>query len=371
MLKSANNLKAIFFLVLIAYATLILTGYKRYVVWDQIVDHYKDELNHISTDYYCKTKMEIALRSENKIIKLVQLSDEQLSQKCNTIGGSNIENSRFNENDFNRTSHFHRVRLMIMKPIVETALLTGLNIHSLFTFVCIILIFAMSLLLSMKSFKLNFNKFRLFSAAMICVSIAMNGRNLFSFLGLSFLLYSMTIPTMNSSKNRLVFWTSVGLAMLFSNVSSGINTYILVFFIIWLWMNQKIFIPFGLVDYLLLTAILIGQSYWVLTGLFKNISFYGDNIFLSPFLMLNHGFGKHLFAPESLALALILGLFYYNYKEKIHSRRKNLNSFQLTYIMGSSLCLVAGLFGYSILSLSIVFSLLLGSDLTLSSFNQK
>lgn len=371
MLKSLNHLKATFFLILIIFVTLVSTGFKKFIVWDQIIDHYKMDLMAISDDYYCKSKTENALRSKNTVFKLARITDDELTLKCQFAAVNTIKKTSFDEDDFNQTAHYHRVRLLILKPIIRAATLTGLNVHSLFTWACVILIFAMAFLLSLKEFKLSMNKFWFFCAAIICISMGMNGRNLISFLGLSFIIYAMSFTSMESKKNRLIFLTSVAFAMLFSNVSSGVNTFILVFFIMWLWLNRKIFINFPLISAMLLAAILLGQLFWVLTGLSKNISFYGGDIFISPFLMLQHGVGKYLFSPESVIMAVILGLFYFKYKAPIHAQKKKLHLFQRTHILGSVLCLVAGLFGYSILSLSIIFSLLLASDLLPLSIQQK
>jgi hypothetical protein len=370
MLKSSRSLKAVYFLTLGAFVFLILSDYKRFVVWDQIVDHFKNDLGGISEEYLCKTKMEITLRTTNRLLKIDRITDEMLAHKCNEKEIKRLDDLEANEkslvevdNSFRLANLSHWVRFKIMSPLIVAATLTSVNIHTLFTILCVVGIFLISILLSSKEFTLHKGKFYLLATAIMGVSLSMNGRNLVSFFSLSLLVYAMSFKSTIAAKNRIVFLSTVALAMLFSNVSSGINLYILVFFAIWIYLNREILDGFSFKHFLLLTLIILVQSFWVAAGMLKNFSFYGGNILLSPFFMLKHGIGKYLFAPQALILIFILSVFYYKFRNQIQVKKKRVSFFQRTYLLGASLCLAAGLFGYSILSLTIIFSLLLATDL--------
>lgn len=127
-------------------------------------------------------------------------------------------------------------------------------------------------------------------AFFLILSLGMNGRMSFSFLGASGLLWiesnRQKIPSSPFLFSFLLF-----LSLWSSSVSSGVFSivYVATGFLLWMLTRQHGFRPL-----LGMWAILVLSLPWFLAGITKNLAFYGGFDLFAVYRMLEHGLGKFL-----------------------------------------------------------------------------
>lgn len=362
---SSQNLvlRSIFIIFTLLFIAVLATNYKKFLVWNQIVDNYKEDLLSVSQNYYCEARHELNSRSVVNLLKLGYLKNDTPPVDCKGL----LEEEALHENQIDKscqpitdgslsnTCLSHLIRVKILSPVINLAMHLKVSIHTVFTIFCFFVIFLIAALLSTDFLIFNARKFYLFSCFLMTVSLFMNGRNLLSYLSLSFLLFAMTFQSLNERKEKLYFISALFFAFLFSNVSSGVNLYIWLFFLIWSLNNLKLFKSLVWFEKFPLVLIFLMQLFWVLAGVSKNFLYYGGNLMTSPWLMLNHGLGKYIFSLYGVVSILILSVLFFLTRKKISQFGFDLWILTTPFFLGLILCLLTGLFGYSILSMALIY----------------
>ena len=251
----------------------------------------------------------------------------------------------------NLSSEAHLLRYLLVYPIFVLSDQTGLNADYLFRLLCFVMLFlTIRHCTKMADYYLQKNELYFiicFALLFLLLSAFMNGRIIFAFLGFSYLLLSVQ----NWEKKQL---SNLGLCLrifpvlFLCSVSSGTFLSCLLGLILWsvVFVNRpkKSLYLYGFMLLVVLSPV-------VNLYVFKNINFYGGGF--SGFVnMLNHGAGKifHLVDFASLTLIILIiahlsvigiALLYYEKKYRLH-------------LLFTASCMVAGLFGYSTLSLAII-----------------
>lgn len=325
----------------------VVNGNKRFLVWSQVLNVWNiDSYENISND---KLKERI-YRSPKKFFLIPPRAEDyrDISLPVKTIN---------NETDFQLkiAQIVHIPRKLIMWPIVNFANSLKIDIHSLFSWVCLFLLMGSSVLLALKNNILNKDLFLLNLGALTTLSLPMNGRLLLVFTGVSLFWY---LKNQYSKLSKISVSLLVFFALIFSSVSSG--TFIVLHAVIlsWAlinWSNTKaieklaIFSPF-----------LISLPF-LFIGIFKNLLYYGGGI-ESILLMLEHGLGRYFtnYIGIGIAVALLGGIFYFRKYFKLTS--KNLNFWIIV------ISIFAGMYGFSSgLSLAPLFMVIFSEKYILGS----
>lgn len=251
----------------------------------------------------------------------------------------------------NLFSEAHLLRYMLVYPIFVLSDQTGLHADHLFSVLCFVMLFlTIRHCTKMADYYLQKNELYFiicFALLFLLLSASMNGRIIFAFLGFSYLLLSVQ----NWERKKL---SDLGLflrlfpVLFLCSVSSG--TFLSSLLGLMLWSVVYVSRPKRWL-YLYGFMLLVVLSPIVHLYVFKNINFYGGGF--SGFVnMLNHGAGKifHLVDFASLTLIILIAvhlfvigilLLYYQRKYRLH-------------LLFTCSCIVAGFFGYSTLSLTII-----------------
>lgn len=245
-----------FNLLFILYAIVVFLGLKQYSIWTQITDVF----------------------NENTNVDSIMLL-----------------------NSFNA----HTLRLLLMLPIIKIADSLSIDSDFLFSIVVFLNILGTSRNLIQIEAKID-NKtpnYFFISFFMILISLVMNGRTSFSFLGISIILKIITEFTRNSvSLFKLLTHIIIGLIL--CSVSSGSFSVALLSVIIFL--SSLFFkknVPFKNKLILFILIIVVSVPVVALMVIFvnKNLEFY-DNSYIN---MLNHGAGK-IFNNSIILLVLLI-----------------------------------------------------------------
>ena len=245
----------------------------------------------------------------------------------------------------------HLLRYILVLPIFLMSDIYNIDANSIFRFVCFLNIFLITCnCITITRFYNNKNGALFvfaFGLFFLFLSIFMNGRMLFSFVGYSYLL-SLFHRWNYGEINNLGLYTRFLPALMLCSVSTGTFLLCIVSIIVFSFgqsqRSKKIY-------FLYLVFFVSVLSPLIMLYLFKNINFYGGgfNGFLN---MLNHGVGTifHTFdvlvtmllVGNLLLLIILMGIIYF--KTKTYK-------FLILFATTGVLC---GLFGYSTLSMSII-----------------
>lgn len=349
---NSRFLKVISSIIFVLFVTLVLTGYKRFVVWPQITDYYTYILSTGNPHLYCETLVEQKMRLSSGLIKIEKIDSEKVNEACQktNLKGSVGEDHPIGpivEEDLAKFSHM--IRIGLFYPIIEIALTFGLNVHLVFSIFCLLSIIFMSFILG-RLFSNTWLAMQIYIVFFCLLSLFMNGRMIMSYLSIAVLIWALNSPSFDfrKTKDLLLYLSSVFVAMALSNVSSGINVIVLILFLyhvvstlrhrslpLWTWIS--------------ISLICLFQAIWAGVGLAKNIVYFGGNIFEAPLKMINHGLGqltKFSFALPILLLCLpLLAFLAIKFHKYFHD---NIGVGFLVFIAG-------GLFGLSVLSMALVF----------------
>lgn len=245
-----------FKLLFILYAIVVFWGLKQYSIWNQITDVF----------------------NENTNVDSIMLL-----------------------NSFNA----HTLRLLLMLPIIKIANSLRIDSDFLFSIVVFLNILGTSKNLIYIEAKIDNKKPNYFfiSLFMILISLVMNGRTSFSFLGISIILKIITEFTIKSiSLFKLLIYLIIGLIL--CSVSSGSFSVALLSVVIFLSsLFFKKTVPFKNKLILFILIIIISIPVVALMVIFvnKNLEFY-DNSYIN---MLNHGAGM-IFNNSIILLTLLI-----------------------------------------------------------------
>lgn len=361
-MKLDNFFSILTILVVSVFAILVATGYKRFVVWPQITDHYRTMIYSQNPILLCTTIEEQKLRLSQKLMKLEKVNLNEIALKCGaeTSGFAKEVIAKEEDDSFYGllTSISHNVRLGIFYPIITAGVLLNTNIHLIFSIVCILCILLTSYLLG-QLFEGANTRFavKIYLLFFSFLSLFMNGRILISFLSIAFLLWAIrALPFQVKSRARApIFVLSIFFSFILSNVSSGTNLIILALFLFYLltelrFKNISTWTCFGI------AAACIFQFVWVIAGLAKNLKYYEGDLLGLPGRLFGHGVGqltKYSFAIPTLTILALIGAFL------IYKYKRNL---QNILWMGLLMFTLGGLFGFSVLSGTLIFILTLGLE---------
>lgn len=264
--------------------------------------------------------------------------------------------------------HPHGLRYLLTYPVFVVSHSLGIRFDYIFSIVCMVLVALVAhvthriRIITLHPADNSFDKF-IISSLYICISLVMNGRILFAFLG-----YSLSILLFVSASNtrRFNFFKSfliLGISSLLMSVSSGTLSEfylycIAIFFLIILQSARSGKLYFGEVGVII--SIIIVLFIFIdpfIIGIEKNIAFYGGGP-QGLIHMLSHGFGKlfsmisPLFLVIVFPILLLVGLLICKFFKKV--------PFDIfTIATALIVACAAGAFGYSVLSLAIVPTLAL------------
>lgn len=335
---------------------LVLSGYKRFVVWPQITEDHYGLLSDFNDKFLCMTVSEQRARmNKDDILKLEKVDMSALVANC--ADANQVVEPPQEEPDgpviTGISAYSHKIRTFLFTPIIWIGAYLNVSIHLLYTLCCIGIIFLSGFLLSRLFTDKEESKtaFYAYVGFLSGISILMNGRILLAYLSVSILLWALFTRSkdLEDPKKVLPFSFWILLSFIFSNVSSGVNVIVLLIFVLHVLFNCKIKkIPRN--GWILILAVTAFQLFWVVAGVFKNIGYYyKGNILEAIVNMLSHGAGKFFKNKLALAVSAVLvipvGVVAYRCR----------HLFRNTLLMGFLLFLAGGLVGISVLTVTFIF----------------
>lgn len=306
---------------------------KKFVVWSQIVHCPAEILRDDSS---------ITVKSSAK-----ELNTEKSPGKEPSTN-STADSTKFSYAYFKLTDKYiHLPRLIVTYPIIKLHNLTQIHYNLVFTYFCclFISIFAlMSARIVCLLEKKDDNFLYYFFGTLVfftLLSLNMNGRLIYSFIGGAFLLYGQTHCLIKNETKLLYLFSFI--AIILSNVSSGTFMVILSSSLLFIIISQRL--PKHFYLYIILLAPL-ACSY-----LLKNYSYYN-----SLWGLLTHGYGKvitDVYNYNSVLGIAFLGTFIVAAAILFYSMLINMKKFpHLTpFLSYTYSTIILGTFGWSTLSM--------------------
>jgi hypothetical protein len=357
-MKLLKSLQILSVLVVATFLVLVITDLKRFVVWSQITSHYQYMYDD-HPEVFCTFIIEQRFRTNNNFLKITKANmNQQDFEDCyKSVEAEKKARKEIEDNikpeDVTKWSVFaalsHKVRLSIFYPLVKVSSTYGINLHLVFTLFCLALIFMYSYILNL-FFKENRHKtFFITLAGFTTLSLLMNGRMIIAFFSIGLLIWLMNYSDLylKKFKNILIHCTILFLLFVLSNVSSGVNFVILFIYLGFAFIKLRK-APTNFVFWFFATACVAFQSIWVLSGVTKNLMFYGNSP-MGIINMLDHGAGKNINSPIGLAVLVILGVIGVYMFKKLKHIILDVNNLGLIFFI------IGGLYGYSVLACSIPF----------------
>lgn len=347
----AKFLKVSGLILVVGYSLLVITGYKRFVVWPQITDYYYDAAIEKSPQWFCETILEQQFRlNSKKLVKVENINLKEIADTCqseSSIAKNPYPSGESLEGSLSTITH--KIRVTIFYPLVKAGLIFNLNLHFLFSIVCLLSLVIMAALLSRLFVGSTNSAYYIYLVFFCLLSLFMNGRMIISYLSISILIWTMCSRdfSFQTNKNIFLYLGSIFTALTLSTVSSGISFVVLALFIYDVVVSSKFFrLPlYGRIGIILITG---AQCFWVTMGVAKNILYYGGNM-EAPIKMMNHGVGTLLHSPLRLIL-VAMGLIFISLA--IYKYRQYLNNILW---VGFLFFMAGGIFGFSVLSGALVF----------------
>jgi hypothetical protein len=248
-------------------------------------------------------------------------------------------------------SQAHFLRYLLVYPIFIAADIFNLDANKIFSFFgFFMLFFIVKNCTKMVKFYVNNNEIFFlvwFSFIFLVLAMSMNGRIIFAFYGLSYLLVSLHRWERYEHTNLGLF-LRIFPALFFCSVSTGTFLACLLGLMFWsiIFVNRSkrrfnvYFVALGVVVSPVATLFLL-----------KNVNFYGGGIG-GLFNMLNHGAGKIFYSIDLLSLVLliliIVHIIFFAMLLLLYLEKYRL------LIIFTVTSAFAGLFGYSTLSLGVI-----------------
>lgn len=214
--------------------------------------------------------------------------------------------------------HFHAIRFLIAYPAYSISLFFDLKLDIAYGYYCAIifsLIFSYLVAIKEKIENKNNNLYTncLFYIFVLLLSIVMNGRICFAFLGFAILIYELDDIYFDvNQKNRKKRYINIPLGIILSTVSSGTMVVCVALLLIVFLKKavdyykkkkrnyKKIFIAMCI----MLPIVVKGMGY-VLQMINKNLLFYGGG-FIGAVNMLQHGIGRIFGAPSGIMIVWLI-----------------------------------------------------------------
>ena len=222
-----------------------------------------------------------------------------------------------------KIGHIHAIRLLISYPAYLISGYCNADLNMAFSYYCCF-IFLLILLLIIRIQKKHMEKVNngtvfLTTLFVLFLSVIMNGRINFAFLGLEILILQIDKLYGVSPYSKVEFTILFLAGLLLTFVSSGTMIvailYLTVCLLVWCIkkekLSKKLIHFFAIVLMLILLIVIIGR--YVLTMINKNIAFFGGGM-IGVLNMFNHGITRSILESYGIAFvfAIILAIFIAN-----------------------------------------------------------
>lgn len=280
--------------IIVAYLALVVSGAIKFTVWSQVECAVKECVAIVST------------ASTSVADTPVVLADA----KTDASGGTSEASASSSEQTSSLITYAHSIRLWLVHPIGVVANVFGLDPDRVFSAVVAfnMMFTAFCLAQSVKPYQPNYTPIIVSGLllAMCVLSLWMNGRMSFSFLGLSLWLWLCQYSRTNATSPIITFVVLLISALLCSVSSGGFLVFFLIN-IVWFMFNAHEIAKKNCVLLMLLVLLLIVEALQAFVFVDKVLAFYQVNTLQDIARVLGHGLG--IWGLPILALVSVIGFF--------------------------------------------------------------